>query len=248
MQAGMTNEPSRALPADDGLLSDLPRRVQGEKRLFNAVAAALPGYSFTTIFDVGANIGQTCVPMAVALPQARIIAFEPVPATFAALSRNAAGYPAITPVNAALGAHSGEAVMSAEGVSTGNRILKAEDASSLPTTRVPVITGLEACEKHGVAHISLLKIDAEGFDIKVLDGFLPIIDRIDFIKVEAGMNDYNKTHVPFQDFYFYLSRRGFHLFHIYEQRFEFKKGGRPVLRRANPVFINGRLADLTGIS
>jgi hypothetical protein len=41
---------------------------------------------------------------------------------------------------------------------------------------------------------------------------------------------------------------GFLLFNIYEPMQEFKRGGRPVLRRTNPVFINARLVDTRGIA
>ena len=61
------------------------------------------------------------------------------------------------------------------------------------------------------------------------------------------MNPYNRTHVPFAKLTAHLEKSGFLLFHILEQVFEFKRGGRPVLRRANPVFINGDMVDLTGI-
>jgi len=109
-------------------------------------------------------------------------------------------------------------------------------------------TGAKFCEKASINQISLLKIDAEGFDLKVIDGFQPLMGDIDFIKVEAGMNKYNTTHKSFWDFYDQLTKNGFMLFHIFEQRLEFKLGGRPVLRRANPVFINARLLDMEGIS
>lgn len=214
--------------------------------LVSLVTRAIEGYKFHTIFDVGANTGQTVLPLSEECPEARIFSFEPVPATFSKLEQALMGRPNLTAVNAALGACSGEISMVAKGTSTTNRVVSDDFVGE--TVRVPMLSGAEAFEKFGVTTLSLLKIDAEGYDLRVLDGFIPVLDRIDFIQVEAGMNEYNKTHVPFFDFYHTLTRRGFMLFMLMTQRLEFKRGGRPVLRRTNPVFINSRLVELQGIS
>lgn len=99
-----------------------------------------------------------------------------------------------------------------------------------------------------IDRIDFLKIDTEGHNLQVLTGFGAALDRVDFLQVEAGMNAYNKTHCAFQDFVDFLAPRDFLLFYIADQKLEFKSGGRPVLRRANPVFIAGRLVDLAGLS
>ena len=151
-------------------------------------------------------------------------------------------------MNAALGARQGEALMTAIGTSDRNRIIAFEDDLGHEITKVKVTTGREIFDSYKLDRLSLLKIDTEGHDMEVLDGFLEVLPLIDFIKVEAGMNPYNKTHVPFIDFFLTLTRRDFLLFHILEQKMEFKLSGRPVLRRSNPVFINRRFAELSGIS
>jgi len=220
---------------------------KAEARLLALISSAIPGYKVQSVIDVGANVGQTCVPLASALPDAHIIAFEPVPATFALLERNTAPFPNITIVNAALGARPCEARMSAVGTSVANRILAPDEVVGQETAKVTITTGSDIFNTYGLERLSFLKIDAEGHDMDVLDGFLQVLPSIDFIKVEAGMNPYNKTHVPFIDFFLTLTRRDFLLFHILEQAMEFKSSGRPALRRANPVFINKKLADMTGI-
>jgi hypothetical protein len=55
-----------------------------------------------SIVDVGANCGMTAVFYANRYPQARIIALEPEPSNFAALKKNVAQYPKITPMQGAL--------------------------------------------------------------------------------------------------------------------------------------------------
>jgi hypothetical protein len=103
-------------------------------------------------------------------------------------------------------------------------------------------------EELGLDHIDFLKIDTEGHDLEVLHGFLPRLGQVDFVEVEAGMNPYNTTHVPFDRLAGFLREAGFHLAHIFQQKMEWKRGGQPVLRRCNPLFVNRRLADLSGIS
>ena len=62
-----------------------------------------------TYVDVGANIGLFCIRLRDLCPQARIVAYEPMPAAFAALQRNAADLGGdIRPVPLALGAAPGK--------------------------------------------------------------------------------------------------------------------------------------------
>jgi FkbM family methyltransferase len=205
----------------------------------------VPTYSFSVILDVGANTGQSCVPMAEALPDAAIYSFEPVRRTFQTLCANTAGHRSIRPFNLALGAVDGRAVMAAAPNSPSNRMI-AGTASPSEGQAVDVMSGKSFCEKHSIRRVSFLKIDAEGHDLEVLKGFDDYLASVDFVQVEAGMNAYNRTHIRFQDFVSFLSAREFALFHIYGQAFEFKDGGRPIARRANPVFINMRLVGSLG--
>ncbi|MFP5478229.1 MAG: FkbM family methyltransferase [Alphaproteobacteria bacterium] len=61
---------------------------------------------------------------------------------------------------------------------------------------VQVRTGAEVLRELGAPRIDILKIDTEGHDYDVLIGFLPVIDQVDFIQMDAAMNPYDRTHVP----------------------------------------------------
>jgi FkbM family methyltransferase len=214
---------------------------------FRDIAAALPGWRPGCIFDVGANGGQSATAYAGHFPDAAIHAFEPVPEAFALLRRAAASHPNITAHQLALSSAPGLATMAARGSSTRNRILPGGAPAGGDTIAVRAAPGHLVAQELGCADIGFLKIDTEGHDLDVLIGFAPLLPRIDFVEVEAAMNPYNQTHVPFRILEDFLRHAGFLLFRLYEQRLEFHKGGRPVLRRANPVFIHQRLADTTGI-
>ncbi len=224
------------------------KRHKKANAVFEDIAGSLPDWNPTVIFDVGANIGQSALAYASAFPDAMIHSFEPVPESREALETATASHPNITVHAVALGKRPGKLHMTANGTKPTNKVLDADQAGQVEgAVQISVDTGTRYTKKIGVDRISFLKIDTEGHDYDVLLGFLPIMDRIDFIQVEAAMNGYNKTHVPFRVMEDLLRHEGFHLFGFYDQTREFKRGGRPVLRRANPVFINGSLVDLENI-
>lgn len=243
-------------------------------RVIRDISARVPGYRFGTILDVGANIGQSCLPLAEALPEARIYAFEPAARSFAELQANAAGHPNIEPVQLALGAATERGTMLTERTAFTNRLERVlpRERPSLaqalgrapggppppvaePPPRkvrrqeVEIMTGADFCRDRGIDHVSFLKVDTEGHDLEIVRGFGPLLHIVDFVQVEAATNDYNRTHVPLRDFQTVLGQAGFYLFRIYGEAFEFKFGGRPVSRRCNPVFVHGRVVgDMEGIS
>lgn len=215
---------------------------------FRDIAARLPDWRPTTIFDVGANRGQSALAYAAAFPDVPIHSFEPIPATFDALCAATASCANVTAYRIALGKAPGVARMAQGPSSVSSRVVAGEAVLREPAVEVEMETGAAFAARHGIGAISFLKIDTEGSDYDVLIGFVPMMERIDFIQVEAAMNPYNRTHVAYRLLEDFLLHQGFYLFKFYEQVLEFKRGGRPVLRRTNPVFINGSLVDLKGIS
>lgn len=195
----------------------------------------LPNLRIRTIFDVGANQGQTAIQYAIAFPKARIDSFEPIASTYAALNRNVARRRNVHCHNVALGSEVGEANMVTEAQSELARI----DASGTTTVKTSTID--QFCNDHDINCISLLKIDTEGHDLKVLHGAQETLGNqsVDLLEVEAGMNHENDLHVHFQEFMNYLIPRNYQLFGIYEQTHEWKTGA-PNLRRANLAFVSER--------
>jgi FkbM family methyltransferase len=237
-------------------LADAPREIRD-------ISARLPGYEFRTILAVGAGPSQSCLPLADALPGARIHAFEPAARSFAALLASVEGRASIEAVNLALGAAAGRGASPmpkgpAERPTLAQALGRAPggvpQAFAVPEPRraarqeAEIVTGADFCRDRGIDHISFLKIAAEGHDLAVIKGFGPSLQAIDFVQVEAGTNEHNQTHAPLRDFQAVLGHAGFYLFRIYGEAFEFKGGGRPVSRRCNPLFINRRLVgDMAGI-
>jgi FkbM family methyltransferase len=137
-------------------------------------------------FDVGANVGQTVQQIRAACPAVRIVSFEPLPATFAALRANTRDVPNVACVEAALGAAPGEATMTADPLS-GQNTLNTSARPDAPTVSVPVMTLDGYCADQGIDRIDLLKIDTEGYEMAVLRGAEQMLKRgaIRFVLAEC---------------------------------------------------------------
>jgi FkbM family methyltransferase len=198
------------------------------------------GWQPETIFDVGANTGQSVQEFVDLFPGGVVHSFEPVPATYAILSSNWDKNPNVVTINEAMGRQEGVVTMSARGTATGNKILKPGERAS-NTVDVPVGTIDTYCSKHGISHIDYLKIDAEGHDMDVVAGAIQMLSRrsVSFIQVECGLSPDNQLHVPIQNFSGILFPLGYRLLGIYGSIRRIK--AKPVPRRsidfANAVYF-----------
>lgn len=199
-----------------------------------------------TVFDVGANVGQSLREFLEVAPRAKIFSFEPVRETFARLQRDAGQLPNVTLENLALGSNSGTARMKVKGTSTGNSIIKITDKVRGDTESVRMVCGDDYCTEMKIDRIDYLKIDTEGHDLNVLTGFRKMIAAkcVGFIQIEAGLNAINKKHVDLQRFRGFLEPLDYHLFDIRELTRETDiVASRPfILRRADCTFIEYSLA------
>jgi FkbM family methyltransferase len=195
------------------------------------------------IFDVGANTGQTVLKWNKFFPKAEYYCFEPVNSTMLALKNNTAKYKNIHYYQCALGAESKQADITLCHDPSLNSFVDSVKEIGEKTEKVQINTIDEICELESLNFIDVLKIDTEGFDIEVLKGAVRMLEtnRIMFIQVEAGMNPYNKLHVPLQNFVDYLAQYNYVLFGIYEQHLEWN--GQKRLSFSNPVFISSRNID-----
>jgi len=212
-------------------------RGQLEDIKTNAVAVEI-----RTIFDIGANVGQSYRAYRIAFSEADIHSFEPVPAAYGKLARVMTGDARAHPNRIAFGREDRDALITAVGTSTGNRIARAGGGKT-PTEPVQLMRGDTFCDERGIDRINFLKIDTEGADMDVLVGFSRMLSaqRIDFIQVEAGMNKTNVKHISYRSFDGFLDPLDYMLFGIYEPAFE--RDGRPLMRRANLVYISRKALD-----
>ena len=197
-----------------------------------------------TVFDVGANVGQSAQQYRKTWPDAVIHSFEPVMSTFEKLKGAFAGDQRVVPHRIALSKEAGEGQMILAGkhdMHYLDRGLSSQSERGAAET-VPLTTLDAFCKGEGISHINFLKIDTEGADMDVLLGAEKMLSSqsIDIIQVEAGLHPDNQRHVPFESFKSHLEGFGYRLFGIYDQ-YPDRYSGLPIARRCNPVFISGQV-------
>jgi FkbM family methyltransferase len=150
-----------------------------------------------TVFDVGANSGQTALELLAHLPAAHIFSFEPHPTTFAKLLATIGNVPNFTATNTALGATTGSLPMTVYDLDCVNTLRPGFHPTgrfqATNSIEVPVTTLDLFCATHAIPAIDLLKIDTEGFDLMVLHGAANLLanGKVTFVYVE--FNDLDIT-------------------------------------------------------
>lgn len=168
-------------------------------------------------FDVGANVGQTVEEIRAVFPVIRIVSFEPLPTTFAALKANTHDVPNVICVQAALGDAPGGATMTADPLN-GQNTLNTSARPDAPTVSVPVLTLDGYCADQGIDRIDLLKIDTEGYEMSVLRGAEQMLKRgaIRFVLAECEfIHNPSEPHGDFFEISRLLMRLGFRVVAFY---------------------------------
>jgi FkbM family methyltransferase len=166
-----------------------------------AVRAARPD---GTAIDGGAHVGSWVPRLAAAFP--RVIAFEPCPENFALLQANTQGLRGVELRQAALGATAGEARLQRvpePGANSGQWAI----AEAGEPVCVETVDGL------GLADLSLLKLDLEGYELPALTGARETLRRCRPVVVleEAG---WGRLHgIPDRAATAFLIGLGFRPFH-----------------------------------
>ena len=178
-----------------------------------------------TIFDVGANIGQTALRYASAFPAATIFTFEPVPATFGRLKNAVQGYRQIKAFNTALGETTGSITMTSTEPGGNNTVL--QDRSTTGSIDVPIDTIDSFTAANSIETIDLLKIDVEGHELQVIKGADQILRRgqVRFIFAECVIpEDIVEPHTSFFALHQWLHQHGFSFVTYYGESFRLSDG------------------------
>lgn len=207
---------------------------------FRDLAEILPKTKIKTVFDIGANVGDTVEEALREFPDAKIHAFEPVKATFEHLSNRFPSSARVVCHHFALGASTASALITARGTATGNRIVA--EVGEAPVETVTIRDGDSVLTELGIDRVSFMKIDTEGYDLETLKGFEKSLtdQRIDIFQVEVGMGPQNNKHIPLHVIHDFATAHGYWLLKLYNQTQE--KNGKPIARRADAVFISDHVA------
>ena len=184
------------------------------------------------VFDVGAHVGETATRFVAAFPKATIFSFEPDPDSFGALRAVARTAGRIEAINAAVGETDGRAVFFVNQFDQTSSLLRAAPGASeylldraglMPRSEidVPVLRLDRFCAGRGIARIDLLKLDAQGYELRILDGSQGLLDRvaIPLIYTEVSFVRIYEGQPLFPEIYQYLFERGYRLVWLYETSF-----------------------------
>lgn len=183
------------------------------------------GADVKTVFEVGAFDGRDCVRYAELFPAAKVYAFEPVPESFAKVQQKAAGCPRIIAVNAALADRAGTAEFHLSNWVDASSLLKPkatgssfdEYQASTKSITVAVDTIDAVCQRTSVSRIDLLKMDAQGAELKILAGGRQMFERgaIDMVFSEVHFLESYEGAARFDQIMALLMQHGFHFHNFY---------------------------------
>jgi hypothetical protein len=100
-------------------------------------------------------------------------------------------------------------------------LVSADQMDLLSTTTVRVLTLDRFCADHAINKIDLLKIDTQGYELKVLEGAQGLLSRssIPLIYLEVCFVPYYQDQPLFQQVYEYMYDRHYRLVGLYESGF-----------------------------
>ncbi len=122
------------------------------------------------VFDVGFHDGATARAVLEARPLARVTGFDPSRFALEAYRSGFADDGRVSLENIALSSEPGETEFFDYENMCSSLSRRKESLEAPSTYRVPVSTLDAYCDEKGVEHIDFLKVDAEGYDLHVLEG------------------------------------------------------------------------------
>lgn len=196
----------------------------------------------STVFDVGANVGQSATEYHKFFPSAQIYCFEPVPETFHKLEQNTRGINRITGVNCAVNDRLGSVQMFVTDAATMNSLLPmCEAGRTQRCIDVPSMTLDRFCEQNRINSVQVLKMDIQGCERFAVGGAKRILSQhcVDLIYSEILFSDLYKDQTHFYDLYATLAGHGYSLFGLYELRV----GEILEVHHGNAIFISPKIRE-----
>jgi FkbM family methyltransferase len=173
--------------------------------------------NFSTIIDVGGFIGSFSYAIHTLLPKAKIYAFEPNPETYPKLIQNLKNIQEFQAFNTALGDTNGYVDFFANEFSASSSLLPTEDlliknypyTVNTNKTQVKISKLDDFSTSMILVSPTLLKIDVQGFEEKVLAGGLETLKKVDVIILEISYQSLYKGQSTFDKVYKLLTGLGF---------------------------------------
>lgn len=201
---------------------------------------------FNTVFDIGANKGSVTKYFNSIFPGAKIYAFEPTSQTFKLLEENCRSLNGVSFYNFGFSDRTETIKMYLQSDSGLNSLKEAINKPDLGLKgkyeEVHIKTVDSFCASEKITKIDLLKTDAEGLDLQILQGAEQMIRgrKIRFILSEVGFYRDNQRNTFFEDLRSYLEERDYRINGFYWQS---TFGSKSYMTTANALFSLKTSAD-----
>ncbi|MCP1384365.1 FkbM family methyltransferase [Runella salmonicolor] len=170
-----------------------------------------------SVIDVGANIGQFTGAICRFFPNTKVFSFEPLPECYDQLVLNVKDNKNITPFNIALSDFNGNLKFNKNNLTYASSALDITDyqKDKIPQTGT-FSTITVACAKLDeldlpILRPTLLKLDVQGLEKKVLDGANKFIKNVDYILIETSFVPMYKDEPLFDEMHQYLTFMNFEI-------------------------------------
>jgi FkbM family methyltransferase len=173
-----------------------------------------------TIFDVGANVGQTVNNFRESFQNSHIHAFEPGRVTFTALKEHCGSYRGVTLNNMALGSSKETRTFLENEYNVMSSFLEIGSAgwgAISERNLIEINTVDDYCDTRHIEKIDILKSDTQGFDLEVLKGAERIIARggVYLVYLEINFAELYQGLPPADEIMRFLREHGFSLVSFY---------------------------------
>ena len=161
------------------------------------------------VIDCGANVGELFLSIKSNSPNIQYIGFEPDDQVFECLQLNTNSKSS----NICLSNESGEKNFFIDSLGANSSVYESEPGMDSMVVKVEKLENL-----YPDTEIKLLKIDAEGSELEVLEGSKKIFNNIDYISVDCGAEKGVNQDTTFVDVNNYLISNNFSLIGINQNR------------------------------
>ena len=198
--------------------------------------------NFRTVFDIGANIGQSAKVYADRFPFSKIHSFEPVTSTFSQLQENTKSIgKRIHLVQSAMGDKEEQREIYVNKSSLHNSIVYAYPESSKELIAIDTVDAY--MRRNDIKAVDFVKIDTEGYELEVIRGAEAALrsESIGVLYIESEPTPTPRHFVPFESLRSALSEFGYKVFGIYGQQPRFT--GEKHLLFFNVAFVCDKLSE-----
>ena len=185
-----------------------------------AAKSVISSSKLPVIFDVGGNVGEFTGGLLNIVPNANFYIFEPSASHCKILEERFLDIQNVKITQAGLSNQPGEMILHKDKDITGLASFLDRDLDYLGINQsidesVKIIKGDDFVRESNIASISYLKIDVEGWEIPVFEGFE---ECFRLRKIQACQFEFTSAQLErrenFRDFYRFFTRRGFYLNNI----------------------------------